>query len=147
MVKPAFSILCLNFRHPTAERLRSHRRLPRAPQSPIMKPATAEEKERVVRVLRLWPCCPLDLSGPDHRQVQGRPLGVPLIVERGEAGVHAAASAFFTAQGRAANSSVALAFAVGRGYEATDAAKRLKFGASPTDGVAETGIAHLLSRN
>jgi hypothetical protein len=36
-------------------------------------------------------------------------------------------------------SSVALAFAVGRGYEATDAAKRLKFGASPTDGVAETG--------
>jgi hypothetical protein len=46
---------------------------------------------------------------------------------------------FFTARGRAADSSVALAFAVGRGYEATDAAKRLKFGASPTDGVAETG--------
>jgi hypothetical protein len=39
-----------------------------------------------------------------------------------------------------ADSSVALAFTVGRGYEATDAAKRLKFGASPTDGVAETGI-------
>ena len=38
------------------------------------------------------------------------------------------------------DSSVALAFAVGRGYEATDAVKRLKFGASPADGVAETGI-------
>ena len=44
------------------------------------------------------------------------------------------------APGRAADSSVALAFAVGRGYEATDAAKRLKFGASSTDGVAEIGI-------
>ena len=43
-----------------------------------------------------------------------------------------------TAPKLAANSSVALAFAVGRDYEATDAAKRLKFGASPTDGVAET---------
>jgi len=38
------------------------------------------------------------------------------------------------------DSSVALAFAVGRGYEATDAATRLKFGASPTDGVPEHGI-------
>ena len=46
--------------------------------------------------------------------------------------------------GHAADCSVALAFAVGRGYEATDAAKRLKFGASPTDGVAEREISAAL---
>jgi hypothetical protein len=60
-----------------------------------------------------------------------------------ERGATACVSVFSWLQ--AADSSVALAFAVGRGYEATDAAKRLKFGASPTDGVERQESALLLS--
>jgi hypothetical protein len=48
---------------------------------------------------------------------------------------------FITAPGHAADSSVAFAFDVGRGHQAKNAAKRLKFGATPTHGVAEIGSA------